>query len=206
MPTPQGRGRAGFGATRSARAPRGGAERRAEAVARAGRAPDVRPRASPCSCLPGSSAGHSSGSTSAGSGFYHPGSSCSRRTTGATWIRGRPGVHPWHGARAPARSGADRLARVTVVFGRPLDPRSLARQDEGGETRDRIANALRYEVAKLGRAGSAWRTSPISTASEVVTRNKSCLRAASGTSAGARCGRTVTGPDVITSPAVGAPS
>jgi long-chain acyl-CoA synthetase len=42
---------------------------------------------------------------------------------------------------------------VTVVFGRPLDPRDLERQGLGDEPQDRITQALRDRVAKLGERG-----------------------------------------------------
>jgi long-chain acyl-CoA synthetase len=42
-----------------------------------------------------------------------------------------------------------RLRKVTVTFGKPLDPRELERTGEGTEPHHRIVNALREHVAKL---------------------------------------------------------
>jgi long-chain acyl-CoA synthetase len=44
-----------------------------------------------------------------------------------------------------------RPARVTVVFGDPIQPDELARRGQGTEPAERITNALRDAVAELGR-------------------------------------------------------
>ena len=44
-----------------------------------------------------------------------------------------------------------RLKRITVVFGKPLDPRELEQQGVGAEPHERIAQALHERVAALGR-------------------------------------------------------
>lgn len=51
-----------------------------------------------------------------------------------------------------------RRARVTVVFGDPIDPNELTRRGEGTETAERITNALRDAVAELGRRGGGAET------------------------------------------------
>lgn len=51
----------------------------------------------------------------------------------------------------PVSRALPRLKRITVVFGKPLDPRELEQQGVGTEPHERIAQALHERVAALGR-------------------------------------------------------
>ena len=51
----------------------------------------------------------------------------------------------------PVGRALPRLKRITVVFGKPLDPRELERQGVGTKPHERIAQALHDRVAALGR-------------------------------------------------------
>ncbi|MBI5688231.1 MAG: AMP-binding protein [Verrucomicrobia bacterium] len=51
----------------------------------------------------------------------------------------------------PVGRALPRLKQITIIFGKPLDPRDLERQGIGAEPHDRIAQALRERVAALGR-------------------------------------------------------
>lgn len=55
----------------------------------------------------------------------------------------------------PMGKALPRPAKITVVFGEPLDPRELERQGEGEEPQDRITDALRASVAELGKRSRA---------------------------------------------------
>lgn len=49
----------------------------------------------------------------------------------------------------PPGKALPRLKRITVTFGKPLDPNDLEREGDGEEPRDRIVSALREHVASL---------------------------------------------------------
>ena len=51
----------------------------------------------------------------------------------------------------PVGCALPRLKRITIVFGRPLDPRELERQGVGAEPHERITAALRARIETLGR-------------------------------------------------------
>ncbi|MCX6899224.1 MAG: AMP-binding protein [Verrucomicrobia bacterium] len=59
-------------------------------------------------------------------------------------------IHGSYGA-LPVGRALPRLKRITVVFGRPLDPRELERQGVGTEPHERITAALRARIETLGR-------------------------------------------------------
>jgi long-chain acyl-CoA synthetase len=54
-----------------------------------------------------------------------------------------------HEAMPPGKSWP-RPNKVTVIFGKPLDPHELEQQGEGAQPQDRIVQALYEHVAKLG--------------------------------------------------------
>jgi len=49
----------------------------------------------------------------------------------------------------PVGRSVPRLKRITITFGKPLDPRNLKKEGKGDEAHDRIANALCEHVAEL---------------------------------------------------------
>lgn len=51
----------------------------------------------------------------------------------------------------PVGKALPRLRRISVVFGRPLDPEDLQQEGEGDNPQDRIVSALRNQVAELGK-------------------------------------------------------
>jgi len=57
-------------------------------------------------------------------------------------------IRDTHEAMLPGRAWV-RPKKVTVVFGKPLDPRELEQQGEGERPQDRIVQALREHVAEL---------------------------------------------------------
>ena len=63
-------------------------------------------------------------------------------------------IHGTELALPPGRA-RPRAVPVTVVFGRPLDPRELAARGRGEDAAHRIADALRAAVAELGRQAPA---------------------------------------------------
>ena len=63
-------------------------------------------------------------------------------------------IHGTERALPPGRA-LPRRAPVTVLFGRPLDPRELATRGRGEDAAHRIADALHAAVAELGRRAPA---------------------------------------------------
>ncbi|MGH9628268.1 MAG: hypothetical protein ACRD7E_08015, partial [Bryobacteraceae bacterium] len=61
-----------------------------------------------------------------------------------------------HGAyeALPPGNALPRPARITVMFGQPRMAGDLERQGQGEQARDRIAYALRQEVARLGESAA----------------------------------------------------
>jgi long-chain acyl-CoA synthetase len=58
-------------------------------------------------------------------------------------------IHGTHEAMPPGKAWA-RPKKITVIFGKPLDPRELEQQGEGEQPQDRIVQALYEHVAELG--------------------------------------------------------
>jgi long-chain acyl-CoA synthetase len=50
----------------------------------------------------------------------------------------------------PVGKAVPRIKRISVVFGRPLDPEDLRREGGGDNPQDAIVSALRKQVAELG--------------------------------------------------------
>lgn len=59
-------------------------------------------------------------------------------------------VHGSHQALPPG-SFVPQRKQISVIFGRPLDPRDLERHGQGDKPADRLVQALRQHLAKLGR-------------------------------------------------------
>ncbi|MGH7263643.1 MAG: AMP-binding protein [Candidatus Rokuibacteriota bacterium] len=66
-------------------------------------------------------------------------------------------IHGTDDALPPGRM-LPRFRPLRIVFGDPLDPRTLAEQGQGEEARDRIADALHDAVGKLGEGSRAGQT------------------------------------------------